>query len=196
MEILIVDDTIENIKLVSDLLGDFDTSFARSGEEALKLLEEEHFDLILLDVMMPGLDGYETCQALRQMPNSADTPVIFLTAKTDNESILKAFASGGQDFLSKPFHTEELRARVKSQLISKRYQDRIKEQLHLERDKNRAQKLSNELEDAYSKLQKDWKESFETMNKAIQNLQADASNLDQEVSTINNTLIDFNNKIT
>ena len=195
MEILIVDDTVENIKLVSDLLGDFDTSFARSGEEALKLLEEEHFDLILLDVMMPGLDGYETCQALRQMPNSAETPVIFLTAKTDNESIIKAFASGGQDFLSKPFHTEELRARVKNQLISKRYQDRLKQQLHLEKDKNRAQELNSELEGTLSQLQKDWQESFETTNKAIQNLKSDASNLESELRVISDALSEFNKKI-
>ena len=195
MEILIVDDTIENIKLVSDLLGDFDTSFARSGEEALKLLEDEHFDLILLDVMMPGLDGYETCQKLRQMPQSANTPVIFLTAKTDNESIIKAFASGGQDFLSKPFHTEELRARVKNQLISKRYQDRLKEQLDLQKDKKQAQTLSNELEQAYNQLQKDWQVSFEQASTSLQNLQKNPSDLEKELAFINKTLSDFNNKI-
>jgi len=195
MEILIVDDTVENIKLVSDLLGDFDTSFARSGEEALKLLEEEHFDLILLDVMMPGLDGYETCQALRQMPNSAETPVIFLTAKTDNESIIKAFASGGQDFLSKPFHTEELRARVKNQLISKRYQDRLKQQLLLEKEKSKAQALNNELESAFSQLQKDWQESFELTSQVIQNLRSKSPDLEKELSIISDTLSNFNKKI-
>lgn len=195
MEILIVDDTIENIKLVADLLADFDTSFARSGEEALKLLEEESFDLILMDVMMPGLDGYETCKQLREMPNSAETPVIFLTAKTDNESIIKAFASGGQDFLSKPFHTEELRARVKSQLITKRYQDRLKEQLHLAKEKNTVEKLSSELEATLNQLQKDWYESYANVNSSLETIEEDPSTLENELSKIRKTLSDFNDTL-
>jgi len=137
MTILIVDDTVENIKLVSDLLGDFDTSFARSGEEALELLQKQSYDLILLDVMMPGLDGFETCVKLRELPLSMETPVIFLTAKNDNESIVAGFQSGGQDFITKPFSTEELRARVKSQLISKRMSDSLRIQLNNEREKNK-----------------------------------------------------------
>jgi len=195
LEILIVDDTIENIKLVADLLADFDTSFARSGEEALKLLEEESFDLILMDVMMPGLDGYETCKQLREMPNSAETPVIFLTAKTDNESIIKAFASGGQDFLSKPFHTEELRARVKSQLITKRYQDRLKEQLHLAKEKNTVEKLSSELEATLNQLQKDWYESYANVNSSLETIEEDPSTLENELSKIRKTLSDFNDTL-
>ena len=188
MEILIVDDTIENIKLVSDLLGDFDTSFARSGEEALKLLAGETFDLILLDVMMPGLDGFETCQQLRQIPSSSEIPVIFLTAKNDDESIVKGFQSGGQDFITKPFNTEELRARVKNQLLSKRYQDRLKQQLAVEREKNQAQKQNLEqdaemtqMKESFSKLQKSWE-------KTSKKLQDTA----KEPDPINDIITDFN----
>jgi len=150
MKILIVDDTIENIKLVADLLSDFDTSFARSGEEALALLEKQSFDLILLDVMMPGLDGFETCVKLREIPLCMDTPVIFLTAKNDNESIVTGFQSGGQDFITKPFSTEELRARVKSQLISKQTSDSLRTKLKHERQKNQQ----------FSKLFSTWEELF------------------------------------
>lgn len=174
MKILIVDDTIENIKLVSDLLGDFDTSFARSGEEALKLLEKQSFDLILLDVMMPGLDGFETCVKLRELPLSMETPVIFLTAKNDNESIVAGFQSGGQDFITKPFSTEELRARVKSQLLSKRMSDSLRSQLKNEREKNKE----------FSKLFERWEKLFNNANTQEAN------------SSILDALANFNKDIT
>ena len=173
MKILIVDDTVENIKLVSDLLADFDTSFARCGEEALVLLEEQSFDLILLDVMMPGLDGFETCVKLRELPLSMETPVIFLTAKNDNESIVSGFKSGGQDFITKPFSTEELRARVKSQLISKRMSDSLRAQLKSERTKN-----------------KEFEELFETWQTLFARVQA------QENSSLIEALTNFNQDIT
>ncbi len=117
-DILIVDDVVENIQVAMNILKEdnYNFSFARSGEEALKLLHENDFDLVLLDVMMPGIDGFEVCQRMKQDPKLREIPVIFLTAKTDTDSITRGFEVGGVDYITKPFHANELLARVKNHL--------------------------------------------------------------------------------
>lgn len=114
--LLIVDDTPENIDLIVGLLArqDLDVMAANSGERALELLGRRVPDLILLDVMMPGIDGFETCRRLRAMPGLADVPVVFVTAKTDD--IGSGFAAGGSDYITKPVRADELRARVQHHL--------------------------------------------------------------------------------
>lgn len=165
VDILIVDDTIENIKLLSEILDVHNISFSRSGEEALNLLQEESYDLILLDIMMPGIDGYETCERLRKLPLHTETPLIFLTAKSDNESILKAFKAGGQDYIVKPFNTLELQARVKNQLLYKQYQNEQQQKLLIEREKNQAKDLSllqqtkmAQMGESFSMMAHQWKQ--------------------------------------
>jgi len=123
MKILIVDDRAKNIQLVASVLKEYDTAFALSGEQALEMMNEEAFDLILLDVMMPGMDGYETCESLRKIKGYMKVPVMFLTAKTDNASIVKGFEAGGQDYISKPFHSRELLSRVNTFLKLKAFED-------------------------------------------------------------------------
>lgn len=189
MEILIVDDTLENIKLIIEVLHDHTISAARSGEEALELLNKEDYDLVLLDIMMPGIDGYITCQRLRELPNHRDTPVIFITAKSDNESILAGFKSGGQDYIKKPFNTQELRARVNSQLMYKRYQNELQHTIELEREKNKATSLTllqqskmAQMGEGFSMMAHQWKQPLSSIAAISNALQVDIqlSTLDQD----------------
>jgi putative two-component system response regulator len=117
-QILIVDDVTDNIQVAMNILKEenYEFAFATSGEDALELLQDTHFDLILLDIMMPGIDGYEVCRRLKKDESTQDIPVIFLTAKSDVDSIDKGFKSGGVDYIIKPFHANELLARVKTHL--------------------------------------------------------------------------------
>ncbi len=116
--VLIVDDVVDNIQMAMNILKEenYNLTFALSGEEALTLLEQNDFDIILLDIMMPGMDGYEVCQKIKKIDKYLNVPIVFLTAKTDIDSITKGFSLGAVDYLIKPFHAEELLARVKTQL--------------------------------------------------------------------------------
>ena len=116
--ILIVDDVIENIQVAMNILKEdnYEFSFAKNGENALELMRDNSFDLILLDIMMPGIDGYEVCRQIKKEPALADIPVIFLTAKADTDSMSKGFDLGGVDYIVKPFHASELLSRVKTHL--------------------------------------------------------------------------------
>jgi len=129
IRILIVDDNPRNVEVAAISLSEIGYSFehAFSGEEALAWIREESFDLILLDIMMPELNGYEVCNLLKKVPEYADVPVIFLTAKTDEESLSKAFEAGGVDYISKPFRNNELLARVKTHLDLKQSKQALKE---------------------------------------------------------------------
>jgi putative two-component system response regulator len=123
--ILIVDDSPKNIQVVAHLLADqaYDISYATSGMRALDMLQENRFDLVLLDVMMPGMSGYDVCRKIKRDNLAGDVPVIFLTAKTDEQSLIEAFESGGQDYVTKPFTAAELLARIKTHLKLKAYED-------------------------------------------------------------------------
>jgi len=115
--ILIVDDTETNIDILLDLLSDeYDILVALDGKSTLEIVESEKIDLILLDIMMPGMNGYEVCKVLKKQSSTKDIPVVFITAKSDEESIAQAFEVGGVDYISKPFKPLELLARVKTQI--------------------------------------------------------------------------------
>ena len=123
--ILVVDDTPDNLTLVSNLLkGDYRVRVAISGEKALKIaLSENPPDLILLDVMMPVMDGYEVCQQLRSNALTAHIPIIFLTAKSEVEDERKGLSLGASDYITKPISPPILEARVKTHLVAKAYAD-------------------------------------------------------------------------
>ncbi len=116
--ILIVDDTPTNLDVISEALSDagYTVAIATSGERALKQVERRSPDLILLDVMMPGIDGFETCVRLKANPKTCDIPVIFMTALSDAESKIKGFEVGAVDYITKPFQEREVLARVKTHL--------------------------------------------------------------------------------
>jgi diguanylate cyclase (GGDEF)-like protein len=114
--ILIVDDTPTNIDILVGILDDYDLLVAQDGKSALDIADEEKIDLILLDIMMPEMDGYEVCRRLKLNHKTKDIPIVFITAKTDEDSIAKAYSAGGVDYVTKPFMPKELLARVKVQL--------------------------------------------------------------------------------
>ncbi len=115
--ILIVDDTKANLDILLNLLEGYDLVVAIDGYTALDILDDDiNIDLILLDIMMPEIDGFEVCQKIKNNPKTANIPIIFITAKADDESIEKAFSLGGSDYVQKPFKPIELLSRVKTQL--------------------------------------------------------------------------------
>ncbi len=118
-DILIVDDTPENLRLLSKMLlkEGYRVRKAINGELALMAMRAAPPDLILLDIMMPEMDGFEVCERLKADPDLTDIPVIFLSALSEIFDKLKAFQAGGADFITKPFHLDEVRMRVRNQLI-------------------------------------------------------------------------------
>jgi CheY-like chemotaxis protein len=124
--ILVVDDIPQNIRLLEAVLAPkgYELLTAGSGEEALDVLTRCQPDLILLDIVMPGIDGFEVCRRIRSDPTTAFLPVVMITASGDKEKI-QAIEVGADDFVTKPFDQAELLARVRSLLRIKRYHDTI-----------------------------------------------------------------------
>jgi signal transduction histidine kinase len=116
--ILIVDDIGTNLKLLDDILipEGYKTRLVPGGELALIAAKKEKPDLILLDIMMPGMDGFEVCRRLKETPDLACIPVIFISALGDTDNIVNAFSVGGVDYINKPFQAEEVKARVRTHL--------------------------------------------------------------------------------
>ncbi len=124
--ILIVDDTETNIDILIDLLDDkYELLVATDGSTALEILAQEKIDLVLLDIMMPIMDGYDVCKHIRNNYNTEELPIIFITAKSDEESIEKAYDIGGNDYVVKPFKAKELLARIDTQLKLKTLIDNL-----------------------------------------------------------------------
>lgn len=117
-KILIVDDNPQNIQLAAAQLRAIGVhiGFARSGEEALQAIDAESFDLLLLDVMMPGMDGFELAKRIKDDPRHRDVPIMFLTARDDKESVLYGFEVGAVDYIAKPFYGPELVSRVRTHI--------------------------------------------------------------------------------
>ena len=118
--ILAVDDKKENLDVILDILQDFDVIPVMSGEKALAIISQENISLVLLDIVMPEMDGYEVCRILKSNPNTSSIPIIFATAKTDEQSISQAYAAGASDYVSKPLKRSEVIARVQTQLKLKK----------------------------------------------------------------------------
>jgi len=127
--VLVVDDLAQNVRLLEAVLSPkgFRVAAASSGKEALDVLGREDPDVVLLDILMPGMDGYEVCRRIRQDPGTAFLPVIMITASGEEEKV-RAIEAGADDFVSKPFDQAELLARVRSLVRVKRYHDTIERQ--------------------------------------------------------------------
>lgn len=147
IKILLVDDTPENIDTLGTLLKDYKRQVALNGERALELARKEPKpDLILLDIMMPGIGGYEVCSRLKADKETSSIPVIFLTSKTDRESVLKGFDTGAQDYITKPFDSRELLARVKTQIeiiVNKKKLEKVNDWLEEQVDIRTAELLES-----------------------------------------------------
>ena len=126
--VLIVDDVPANVEiLVEALKGEYKLAVAIDGERALRAVEKEAPDLVLLDIMMPGIDGYEVCRRLRAAEATRELPILFLSAIEDVESKARGFELGANDYVTKPFEVLEVKARVRSLLKAKAYADAVRE---------------------------------------------------------------------
>jgi two-component system, cell cycle response regulator len=144
--IMIVDDNPENIKYLAEIVdrNGYDYIMLLNGTQALKSLEVERPDLILLDVMMPDIDGYTVCAQIKKNNEIKDIPIIFITAKTEINDIVKGFEIGGVDYVTKPFNSIVLEARIKTHLELKSSKDELKESINEQKEINK--KLTKEIE--------------------------------------------------
>jgi CheY-like chemotaxis protein len=136
--ILVVDDEPGNIELIQDYLEkEYDIVSAQSGKDALQKISEEKPDIVLLDIMMPGISGYEVCAKIKQDESTRFIPVVMVTALSEVEDKIKAIEAGGDDFLTKPINSLELQTRVRSLLRIKYYYSQLfknKEQIEAQND--------------------------------------------------------------
>ena len=154
--VLLVDDNPTNLHLLIDQLqkSDYKLLIAPSGEQALQQTERIAPDLILLDVMMPGIDGFETCRRLKENAATKDIPVIFMTALTETVDKLKGFTVGGVDYITKPFQSEEVFARVETHVTLRSLQKRLEEKnAQLQAEIARRMQAEAELQESNQQLE-------------------------------------------
>ena len=130
-QILIVDDNPHNLQVLGNTLkaNGYYPLFAKSAHQAFKVLQEKQPQLILLDIMMPEIDGFEVCQRLKADENTKNIPIIFLTAYADKETIIQGFQLGAVDYVTKPFNTEELITRIQTHLKLKTTEEQLKQKI-------------------------------------------------------------------
>lgn len=195
--ILVVDDNSENIKVIGSILrkSNYQVGVGFNGVQALDLLRRNvEYDLILLDVNMPKMDGFETCVRIRQAKDIEDIPIIFITALNETDNIVKGFESGGQDYITKPFNAQELLVRVQTHLELRS----VKQELEKEKKglEERVNIRTIELKEAYEKL--------ELLNDELKRSNIELENLDQikvdflrilshEINTPLNGIVGFTN---
>ncbi|MCL1465690.1 response regulator [Argonema galeatum] len=172
--LLIVDDTPANLGVLSDFLDEagFEVLVARDGESAIQKVQYAKPDIILLDVMMPGIDGFETCHRLKADPSTEDIPIIFMTALSDTVDKVKGLNLGAVDYITKPFQQEEVLARVKAQLKLHNLTKIIEQQnLLLKREVEDRVAAEIALKKLTQELEKQVEERTAELRQALENLQ-------------------------
>lgn len=166
--ILIVDDNSLNMQLVNSYLKreGYQSTFSYSGKEALDKVKHTVFDLVLLDVMLPEMDGFEICKRILAQPEYKEVPIIFLTAKVDKESIAKGFEVGAVDYIRKPFEGTELLARIGTHLELKGYREKL-EKINIELNKEvlKGMQMQEELQTTQDELEKMNRRLYEKASK-------------------------------
>lgn len=155
-KLLIVDDMIENIKVLIHCLqrDDYAIFFATEGAEAIEMALKKNIDLILLDVVMPEMDGFQVCQHLKAEDRTRHIPIIFITAKTEKEDLVRGFEIGAVDYVTKPFNISELCARVHTHLELKRSKEIMQDQAEeLAWTNKRLMKKNQKLEQALLEIE-------------------------------------------
>ena len=188
--ILIIDDEKSNIDIILELFkkininNQYNIIATLSGEKALKVVEKRKIDLILLDIMMPNMDGYEVCKILKSNNETKNIPIIFITANTDENSIEKAFDIGGVDYITKPFRPKELLARVSTQL-------NIVEQSHIQNKLMLEQAKMASMGMMIENIAHQWKQPLSQVNSAVIVIDSEVCNAD----TPNNLVMEKLNEI-
>ena len=187
--ILVVDDQPINLKVIASVLSaDYSLSIANNGINALKMLEKGLPDLILLDIMMPEMDGYEVCKRVKENEKTKDIPIIFLTAKTDINDIIKGFDVGAVDYITKPFNPTEMKVRVVNHLnlyhakkeIERMYQKLLMSQEALENANKQLEQTNKEKDKFFSIIAHDLKSPFNGIIGLSEMLRDDARILDTD----------------
>jgi putative two-component system response regulator len=190
--ILIIDDVVENIQVAMNILKEdnYEFSYALNGEEALKLLKNNSFDLVLLDIMMPGIDGFQVCRRMKEDPVIMDIPVIFLTAKADVDSMLEGFNVGSVDYIIKPFNASELLMRARTHIKLYRSQKLLKEHnLSLET------KMHYEHKRILSELEENQKEMIFILSELIESISDETGKHIKRVASYARLLAHFHEAI-
>jgi len=171
--ILIVDDTPHNIQVLGSILYNkgYNVSIATSGIGAIQSIKNKIPDLILLDIQMPEMDGYEVCTHLKNCEETKNIPVIFLTALTETNNILKGFEVGGVDYITKPFNIAELNARVAAHIELKKAKEKI------EKEKKKTETINIRLQYTIEKLNSAYNHIKDSVNYAKRIQEAMLSNL-------------------
>lgn len=176
--VLVVDDNIKNIQLVGSILSNegYNVEYTLDGKSALNWLETEKTDIVLLDIMMPEMSGFQVCEAIKSNEDLKDIPIIFISANTDHESLIKGFDAGGVDYVTKPFNAQELIKRVWTHI-------------ELQWRKNELQRVNTEKDIFYSIVAHDIKNpftsvltSFELIEQLFEGLSKD--NIKEKLSRI------------
>jgi len=155
--ILLVDDVPQNIQILHQILdrGDYSFAIATNGKETLQLVKKKLPDLILLDIMLGDIDGFEVCEQLKKDPETAPVPIIFLTAKVGVEDKVRGFKLGAVDYITKPFEDAEVVARVHTHIQLKRSIDIIKE-------------YNRQLRESFGEMQKSYQELMDSQEKLVE----------------------------
>ncbi|MDD3008043.1 MAG: response regulator [Arcobacter sp.] len=192
-KILLVDDDLKNLQVGMSILRDYNVIYAQSGEKALELLEKNQFDLILLDVVMPTMDGYFVCSKIKSNEKTKKIPVIFLTVKDDEKDIVKGFELGAVDYITKPFYSEVLLKRVEVhlklasvmkelELVNKNLNEKVKNQVEELRNKDKIivqHSKINAMASIIDVISLQWKEPVDKIRLYLQSLDFKFSNIQE-----------------
>jgi len=187
--ILLVDDNESNIHILFDALESYDLIPALNGRTALEIIKEEKIDLILLDIMMPGLNGFDVCKIIKDDPKTRDIPIIFLTGKLDTDYIKKGFELGAVDYITKPFQLVELRARINNHLELTNYKKSLEKKVEDEILKNKVsqqilfqQSKQAEFGELLMHIAHQWKQPLSELG-SINTIQAAKLDLNKQISS-------------
>lgn len=186
--ILVVDDVRQNLQVIGKILevAGYETTFAPSGQQALARVKSAHPDLILLDLMMPEMSGLEVCEILKKDPKFSEIPIIFLTASNEVDNLLQAFKKGANDYITKPFRSEEILVRIEAQLTNQKLKKKLEE-------KN--QELETEI-GVRRRTEEALQQAIELANAANRAKSSFLANMSHELRTPLNAILGFTQLLT